>query len=103
MANPYKVVEVFAVSPMDGQPGVFTNGNGTGAYIEQRPTVRNQLSWDARLAQYIAPLDAAVHVDYRFYHDDWGITAHTLEADWGQPGRRLDHYAPDPLLFPDRR
>ena len=26
-----------------------------------------------------------MHVDYRFYHDDWGITAHTLEADWGQP------------------
>jgi hypothetical protein len=53
--------------------------------MEQRPEVRNQWSWDARLVQYVVPLDAALHVDYHFYHDDWGINAHTFEADWGQP------------------
>jgi hypothetical protein len=86
MANPYKVTQVFEISPNDlpDQNGVFQLGGG-GAYVEQRPGVRNQWSWDAKLVQYVAPLDAAVHFDYRFYHDDWGINAHTFEADWGQP------------------
>jgi hypothetical protein len=86
MANPYKVTQVFAI-PSDQLPdqnGVIRLDEG-GAYVEQRPGVRNQWSWDARLVQYVAPLEAAVHFDYRFYHDDWGINAHTFEADWGQP------------------
>jgi hypothetical protein len=86
MANPYKVMQFFYIpfGQLPDQNGVFLLDGGSSA-IEQRPGVRNQWSWDARLVQYVAPLDAAVHFDYRFYHDDWGINAHTFEADWGQP------------------
>ncbi|HEX4506457.1 MAG TPA: DUF3570 domain-containing protein [Alphaproteobacteria bacterium] len=53
--------------------------------LEQRPTVRNQFNFDARFIQYIAGTDAALHVDYKFFHDDWGIDAHALELNWYQP------------------
>jgi hypothetical protein len=107
MANPYKVMQYFLITPDDvpDQNGVFRLGGG-GAAIEQRPGVRNQWSWDARLVQYVAPLDAAVHFDYRFYHDDWGINAHTFEADWGQPlgagwtiTPRIRYYSQDAANF----
>jgi hypothetical protein len=47
--------------------------------------VRNQWTWDARYVHYVEGLDAALHLGYRFYSDDWGIDAHTFDASWGQP------------------
>jgi len=34
----------------------------------------------ARVAQYL-PWDGALHVYYRFYADDWGLVAHSLEGE----------------------
>ena len=82
LENAYKVVGFLFVEPMPGMP--FLSGNFDGV-LEQRPDVRNQWVWDNRLVHYVEPLDASVHADYRLYHDDWGITAHTLELDWNQP------------------
>ena len=87
MANPYKLVQVFALTGTSEE----VNGAGiklyksSGAFIEKRPDERNQFNWNLGYNQYIEPLDAAVHLDYRFAHDDWGINAHTFEADWVQP------------------
>ncbi len=72
-----------------GQQGLpegffFTHGSGV-AFIEQRPDARNQWHWNAHWAQYVEPLDAALHLGYGFAHDDWGINAHTFDADWVQP------------------
>lgn len=50
---------------------------------EQRPDERNQFNWDARWAQYIEPLDVALHLEYQFSHDDWDINAHTFAARLG--------------------
>jgi len=83
MENPYKAVYVFYLNPAEVVPGVF--GAAKGAYLEERPDKRNQWAWNAKLVQYIKPLDAAVNLSYRFFHDDWGINAHTIEADWIQP------------------
>jgi hypothetical protein len=86
MENPYKVVEVAFIDP--NQQSLAPPGGFAGqvrALLEQRPDVRNQWTWDARYAQYFEGLDAALHFSYRFFHDDWGINAHTFEADWGQP------------------
>jgi len=86
MANPYKLVYAFnfeALPEQDlSQPLLFI---GQQARIEIRPDERNQFNWNLGYNQYIAPLDAALHFDYRFAHDDWGINAHTFEADWAQP------------------
>ena len=60
------------------------NGNG-GALLEIRPDERNLFNWHLGYNHYLEPLDAALHFNYHFAHDDWGINAHTFEADWVQP------------------
>ncbi len=86
LENPYKAVEVAFIDPaqqfLAPSDGFFGQ---VRALLEQRPDVRNQWSWDARYVQHVEALDAALHLGYRYYHDDWGIDAHTFEADWGQP------------------
>jgi len=86
LANPYKVMEVAFIDPTQQflEPlGVFIGQ--VQALLEQRPDTRNQWTWDARYVQYVEPLNAALHLGYRFYSDDWGIDAHTFESSWGQP------------------
>ncbi|MEQ1545209.1 DUF3570 domain-containing protein [Methyloglobulus sp.] len=86
MANPYKAVNVVFIDPdkqFDPPPSGFQGS--LQALAEQRPEVRNQWNLGGRYVQYINPLDAALHFDYHFSADDWGIQAHTFEADWVQP------------------
>jgi hypothetical protein len=53
---------------------------------DKRPQNKNQFAW---LAQYVrhfeAMNNAALHADYRFGMDDWGINSHTTELSWHQP------------------
>lgn len=57
---------------------------GTELFREVRPDQRNLFSLSNRINQHIPALDASVHLDYRFYADDWGINSHTLELAWYQ-------------------
>ena len=82
LSDPYKVT-LLAFDDPHQPPGVGTVL--TQEVLEQRPTLRNQWTFDARYIQYIAGSDAALHVDYRFFHDDWGIDSHTLDLSWYQP------------------
>ncbi|MEZ4334044.1 MAG: DUF3570 domain-containing protein [Myxococcota bacterium] len=85
LANPYKVVEVAFIDP-DQQflapPGGFYGD--VHALLERRPDTRNQVVLSARLLQDVAPIEGAASLRYAFAHDDWGIDAHTLEAEWRQ-------------------
>jgi hypothetical protein len=86
MANPYKAVSVVFIDPEEqsnAPPGGFEGR--LKALLEQRPDVRNQWNLGGRYVQLINSMDAALHFDYRFSADDWGIQAHTFEADWVQP------------------
>ncbi len=90
MSNPYKLVEIFFVDPKQktvalGLPKNVLAAGAPHAFLEQRPEERNQWNLNTHYAQHIDLLDAALHFDYRFYHDDWGINSHTFELDWGQP------------------
>jgi len=88
MENPYKAVYVFYVDPEQITNPKVPDGvllGDTQAFLEQRPDIRNQWTINARLVQHIKPIDAAVNLSYRFFHDDWGINAHTMELDWVQP------------------
>ena len=85
LSNPYKAVMLAFDDPTQ-----FIDSSGLRTVqlrgvLEQRPTVRNQWNWNLRYVDYIAPLAAALHADYRFFHDDWGINAHTLTLSWHQP------------------
>jgi Protein of unknown function (DUF3570) len=84
MENPYKVVYLFFADPQSAGSQGEINAS-VASVIEQRPDVRNQLSWNAKYVQHITPLDAALHLNYQFSHDDWGINAHTFDAEWIQP------------------
>ncbi len=52
--------------------------------FDRRPDSRQQLAWTTSWRQYVTPLDAALHVDYRYYHDSFGINSHTVELQWFQ-------------------
>jgi hypothetical protein len=50
---------------------------------ELLPRIRQRHALVGRAAQYL-PWDGALHAYYRFYADDWGILAHTLEGELDQ-------------------
>ncbi len=57
-----------------------------GIRADKRPDTKFQWGW---LTQYVrnfkALNNAALHLDYRFYTDDWEVNAHTFETSWHQP------------------
>ena len=85
LSNPYK-----AVMLAFDDPSQFIDSTGLRTVIlkgtlEQRPTRREQWTYNMRYVRYIESFDASLHADYRYYHDDWGIDAHTLALAWYQP------------------
>lgn len=74
MSDPYKWV-------------TFYNGDNFSDFAhDKRPEERFEWAW---LNQYVRHFgqfnDAALHLDYRFSTNDWGVNAHTFEASWHQP------------------
>ena len=85
LSNPYKAT----ILAFD-DPNQYIDSTGLRTVIlkgvlEQRPTLRNQWTFNTRFVHYVDSIDAALHVGYRYYHDDWGIDAHTLDLSWYQP------------------
>ncbi len=52
---------------------------------DSRPDSRLLWSWTTKFRQYMARSKAALHIDYRYFIDDWGIHSNTLDASWHQP------------------
>ena len=74
MSDPYKWV-------------TFYNGNVSSDFQQdKRPNERFEWAW---LTQYVRHFEqfnhAALHTDYRFSTNDWGVNAHTFEMSWHQP------------------
>lgn len=67
LSDPYKRIFV------DGQ---FRN--------DARPDERAQSAWLLRYRRAFSALDAALHLDYRFAWDSWGLHSHTIDAAWYQ-------------------
>lgn len=51
---------------------------------DNRPDSRTQYAASARLRYFVNDAKAALHLNYRYYLDDWSIEAHTLEISWHQ-------------------
>lgn len=49
-----------------------------------RPDQRQSVGFSLNSRFFIRAVGAALHTDYRFFRDDWGIEAHTFEAAWHQ-------------------
>ncbi len=78
------------------QVGQLSNGwntvpltNGDRA-LEVMPRTRVRHAFAARIAQWL-PWNGAAHAFYRFYVDDWGIRAHTVEVELYQRLSRLSY------------
>lgn len=67
LSDPYKLAEVGGANVRDN-----------------RPNQRHQLAWLTRYRRHYESLSASLHLDYRYYFDDWLLTSHTLEAAWYQ-------------------
>ena len=97
--NAYKTVYVRGLLTADDYYNLQNNGNtavnwkalspleivGPELFRENRPTWRNNFAVNTGLNQFIPALDASLHFDYRFYQDDWQVSAHTFEFKWFQP------------------
>jgi hypothetical protein len=76
LSDPYKRV-LFDDSPYN--PGFpFT------VYPENRPDYKFRQVAFLSLQHYFEPLNGAAEVTYRFYHDSFGISAHTASLQWNQ-------------------
>lgn len=51
---------------------------------DSRPDTRHQFTWLSRLRQHSDFMNAAFHLDYRFYFDTWQLTSHTIDVAWHQ-------------------
>lgn len=51
---------------------------------ERRPDQRNMVAWSNQLRVRVVPLAASLHLDYRYFNDDWDIESHTAEIAWYQ-------------------
>src|SRR5678815_3097167 len=68
LSDPYKLVTV-----------------GVGTIHDLRPGQRDQMAWLVRYRRAFSGPDAALHLDFRYAQDNWGVTSQTLEAAWYQP------------------
>ena len=49
-----------------------------------RPEQRREWVLGVRYRRFLDSVGAALHADYRYYRDDWGIESQTLHASWYQ-------------------
>lgn len=82
MADPYRYI--IAANALQ------TDADNPSGSFERRPGHKNKYIGYAALTQFITPLNASVEGSYRFYHDTFGINAHTVSLAWYQKiGKQL--------------
>lgn len=53
-----------------------------GLKKDNRPDVREQWIYLIRTSHYFQTTNSALHFDYRYSDDSWGVDSHTLELKW---------------------
>jgi hypothetical protein len=53
-------------------------------FRDQRPDSRTQWAWSTAYRRFFTVPNAALHADYRYFHDSFGIDSHTVALDWYQ-------------------
>jgi hypothetical protein len=75
-------------------------------FYDSRPDERNEFTASSGYRHFFPGPNAAMHVDYRFFDDDWGIQSHTIDLAWHQNlGQQsqvipfLRYYSQDDAVF----
>ncbi|MCX7056903.1 MAG: DUF3570 domain-containing protein [Proteobacteria bacterium] len=86
LANPYKFVTVFYVYPEidTSLPSGIYNLGISPLQLEKRPSLRNQFTWDTGYLHFFEKFNAAGRLHYSLFADNWGVRAHTVDAEWRQ-------------------
>lgn len=71
--DPYKSTLTFY--PDESLPVLFP---------DRRPDHRDALAWLTRYRRHFPEANGTLQAEYRYFRDDWGIRAHTLEVAWQQ-------------------
>ncbi|MDP2902252.1 MAG: DUF3570 domain-containing protein [Methylovulum sp.] len=83
LSDPYKSVVFYDTR---FQPFAFNGLLFGSSARDTRPRDKFQGAWLTQYIRHFGQLnDAALHVDYRFSVDDWGVNSHTTEFSWHQP------------------
>ena len=61
----------------------YPDGGVPAFAFDTRPDHRNTFAWITRYRHHFTG-KGTLQADYRFYRDDWGIQAHTVELAWSQ-------------------
>lgn len=72
LSDPYKLVQVFDAT---GVPRTLN---------ENRPSDRSSVVWVNRARAYFERYAGALHLDYRYYTDNWDVGSNTFEVSWHQ-------------------
>ncbi len=78
------------LSPTDIAQSNITYTSGKGYYddpyksFDKRPDNRKDMAWLTRYNHYFSDVDAALHLSYRFFRNNWGMRSHTIESEWHQ-------------------
>ena len=51
---------------------------------DTRPDHRDSLAWLTRYRRHFPDARGTLQAEYRYFRDDWGVRAHTLEIGWAQ-------------------
>jgi len=86
IVNPTTVVQVNTSFTLKLGSGVLTDPyrEFNGLAVDSRPGTRAMFTFSTGLRKAIPDLDTAIHADYRFYWDDWGILSNTIALAWHQ-------------------
>jgi hypothetical protein len=87
LSDPYKMS--FIKGDARGRPGATAlNNNGLiGQYVtayDLRPSYRGTLATSVQFVQYVEPVDASLHLEYRYAQNTWDIRSHTFSLAYHQ-------------------
>jgi hypothetical protein len=85
--DPYKLVLIRGDAR--GYPGLaaFIPGGRIGPYVlahDLRPSYRGTLATSIQFVHYIEPVDASLHLEYRYAQNTWDIRSHTFSLAYHQ-------------------
>jgi hypothetical protein len=75
MSDPYKIV---STTRLNLDPGTYYTPP------ENRPDYKNKVSVFTGINRNFEKLNGALDGSYRYYHDSFGITSHTVSLEWIQ-------------------